>query len=1237
LGVMALVCTPGWQFFADNDSFKREAKQNIRDVVRWHRNHPSAVLWEVSLNETYGHDAFYEECSNIAKEEYPGGQLLTSGDSYDAKRVRFYDIPYTGWGGSYSRPLHPDSQHKKALHREYGDMDLPWSVHVVQRNSESQMMVQAWNFQWAHNKNLSWPWTIGDVIWEGIDTHSAFGPSFCGPLDLYRLPKISYYFFQSQRDPAVKMANCDSGPMVQIAGFWTQRPSPTKVVAYSNAQEVELFLNGRSLGRQRPDYGPDTNYGAYNFQADPTWAHKTDPLLDTQKADALAKARAQSNAGKFFDTGNGLHLDHAPFTFVPVAYEPGELKAVAYVDGKVVATNVLRTPGKPSALRLRAATLGKPLLADGSDALFVYADVVDATGAVVPENGPVVTFSVEGGGHLIMPPQSTTEAGIAPMMVQSSTTPGTITVTATAPGLVPAVLKLDAVNPPMAVHVSAAQATTNTSGNLAVTLTDHGAIKGIVWNRPNAAPVDLIFRQDGFAGFSWHVDIAGNWSTQLPLVRVKPDRDEFALNIAGIVYSLNYTVKNDRLEVVAKIENTSGKPFTFDRALVNVGVDTEMAQYPQWNQRFFPTLLRCEKTHFWGYFMRPDGIIMGIASPDPVASWANGYNGGGHRLFTSCLDLFNKAPQPARHPQVNPTLAPGEVRQMKIFLVPMDTLAQVQPVLSRVAGIPMIALDRTTVEAGQKISGTFCSTKSPVESLTFAGPDGQPIFADSKGTTFSFAVGQPGLYSIHLKTADGKIADALAACRMPWSWYAKQARANAVSKPQKGGSHVEEWMGLFSGYIARRYFPDPELDAAIDAKYAEIAPILYDMNKMLPSSVPDRVQNHSYWASMLVDRYRATGDIHSLEFAASLADFVIKHQTPDGAYRAGYGMGAGHYSCVGYVVKSIMEVMAAEKTLAEKDPVWKARYDRHAASVRLAIDDLVRRKDNIGTEGEATYEDGMIACDYTQLAMYALLQTDPVLREKYLAASKSIALGHRCLSQILIPDCRMNGGSLRYWEAQYDILTFPDMMSSPHGWSAWQLYGLWYLYQVTGEKEYLREAMNGLGSCAQLIDFKTGDLRWGFIVDPYLRADVYEQDPGHLGTGIGIQKIIGEQYMPMISGWHRAKPNTWVFGYGRNQNGGSCDNDVHEIFRCLGQIALTCAYVVQNADGSLETWNCQARRDFWGTIVVTPAEAVVSRIHFNLKKPAKAQVVFDSKKLDAKLPAGMTWFGPGGIPGDIRP
>ena len=60
--------------------------------------------------------------------------------------------------------------------------------------------------------------------------------------------------------------------------------------------------------------------------------------------------------------------------------------------------------------------------------------------------------------------------------------------------------------------------------------------------------------------------------------------------------------------------------------------------------------------------------------------------------------------------------------------------------------------------------------------------------------------------------------------RMPWSWYTKQARKAAVEAPQKATSHTESWYGLYSAYIAKRYFPDEGLDMAIDEKFEEIYP-----------------------------------------------------------------------------------------------------------------------------------------------------------------------------------------------------------------------------------------------------------------------------------------------------------------------------------------------------------------------------------------------------------------------------
>jgi hypothetical protein len=297
------------------------------------------------------------------------------------------------------------------------------------------------------------------------------------------------------------------------------------------------------------------------------------------------------------------------------------------------------------------------------------------------------------------------------------------------------------------------------------------------------------------------------------------------------------------------------------------------------------------------------------------------------------------------------------------------------------------------------------------------------------------------------------------------------------------------------------------------------------------------------------------------------------------------------------------------------------------ASAAKAIDDLQRRRDNIQTEGQMTFEDGMIGCSYTQLAMYALYYAKPEEKQKYLDAALFLLKAHRCLSQLIIPDCRMNGASLRFWESQYDILTPPNMMNSPHGWSGWRVYGLWYLYQLTGREDYLRQVQNAMGTCCQLIDFKTGELRWAFISDPYINANEWIEDKDNPGKGIARNRIIGEQYMPMISGWYKARPSKYMFAYGRKQDGGCCDNDVHEIFKCLEETALTSAYVVERENGQLVGYNCKVvMKD--DTLVVTPHESIVNSVHFNLKKGKNSAIEFlNGKTLSKSISAGLHWVG----------
>jgi beta-galactosidase len=446
LGLMVSVCTPGWQYFNRSETFTNLAKQNSREMVRWHRNHACAIMWEVSLNETYGHDAFYAECARIAHEEYPGDQLLTSGDSYASKDVHHYDFPYAGWTDFYNRPAAPGFEGtKRSFAREYGDYEFGGehsTTRVPRGAGENALLLQAWNFAWSHNRNASYPWLCGDCIWVGMDHFrgcSLENPSSrCGVLDYLRLPKFSYCFFQSQRD-----ANM---PAIFIANYWTPRPSPAKVVVFSNCEEVELFLNGKSLGRHKPDSGPDSDYGVWHPEADPVYMASGKTVLDDEKMTASEIKKPHVNALRaMFDGGNCQHIDHPPFIFAPVDYAPGELKAVGYIRGKPVAENVRRTPGKPAKLKLEAALGNRPLAADGVDAVFIHATVCDADGNPVPDATNSVKFKVSGKAQFVSPSATRAEAGVATVLIRSSDlAPGKVSLRASAPGLKSAQVELNA-------------------------------------------------------------------------------------------------------------------------------------------------------------------------------------------------------------------------------------------------------------------------------------------------------------------------------------------------------------------------------------------------------------------------------------------------------------------------------------------------------------------------------------------------------------------------------------------------------------------------------------------------------------------------------------------------------------------------------------------------------------------------------------------------------------------------
>ena len=86
-----------------------------------------------------------------------------------------------------------------------------------------------------------------------------------------------------------------------------------------------------------------------------------------------------------------------------------------------------------------------------------------------------------------------------------------------------------------------------------------------------------------------------------------------------------------------------------------------MDKYPDWFDKYFPTLMRNEKTHFYGEMQTPRGHTVALVCEQPIASWSVDYNLGyqdpaphwfmGHRIESLNLDLLTCLPLPPRHPQ----------------------------------------------------------------------------------------------------------------------------------------------------------------------------------------------------------------------------------------------------------------------------------------------------------------------------------------------------------------------------------------------------------------------------------------------------------------------------------------------------------------------------------------------------------------------------------------------------------
>lgn len=724
----------------------------------------------------------------------------------------------------------------------------------------------------------------------------------------------------------------------------------------------------------------------------------------------------------------------------------------------------------------------------------------------------------------------------------------------------------------------------------------------------------LAFIEDGGIRIPFHKTLGPSFYVKNGLdtqsVVLKKNAEGFVGKIENVIFSLAYEVRGHFLDIIVKIENKGDAPYEPTAIALKLGIDSYMESYPEWNNKLFPTLLRSEKTHFTAYMRSPLGHAVGIVSEEPVAAWELDYNTTpgvsdeecdfGHRIYTANLLLCCNAPLPERHPKIT-GIAAGETREWRISLFTLQNPDDFFSIVSKDFNLPVIHLDLYTYPLGSVLTPKVESSEA--YELRLYSPSGKA----SAGT--SFTLDEYGLYTLEVTTA-AKTARSTVYVRHDYGWYLKAARKWALTAPQKASTHTESWYGWFSAFLAAKHYPDAELDAMARMNFDEVAPLMFDFERGVPTVIQSRVQNLALFISVLVDLYEANPSENGefLEYANRFADELMKRQTPDGAYRRK----GTHYTSVIYIAKSMLELALCEKELAD-DTIFHERYTKHYASAKAAVDELALHREQIGTEGEHTLEDGMISCSALQLGFFALTLPEEE-RSPYIEAAEYLLKVHACLEQKHIPDARMRGVTLRFWEAQYDVMIRANMINSPHGWTSWKNYATYYLYLLTGKREYLIDTLNTMGACLSTVK-EDGEVRWAFIADPYIHAKVFVPDTEkpvadglksvrHISApayrGKYEYKTFGECYVSMISTWFRTGEQLLTGGYQLcplifddhqqkvDNQGGACDNDAHEHFKCLEETLLKKCFVIVR-DENAEGFGCTIQKAD-GVFEVVPTE-----------------------------------------------
>lgn len=411
--------------FDNHRFFTEHAERDVRSWIERDRNHPCIIMWSIGneINDTidpHGLDITKRLYEYVLKYDPKGNAAPTIGSNYmgNENAQKCSDVVKLA-GYNYSEYLY-DEHHAKypdwviygsetaSAVRSRGIYRFPAELPLLTGEDCQCSSLDNSVVGWGSSAMKSWrldrdcPFCCGQFIWTGFDYIGEPTPyntknSYFGIVDTAGFPKDIYYFYQS-----VWVSPEQKKVLHIVPSYWDFIPGQEiDVLIYSNARDVELFLNGKSIG-----------------------SHVME--LETSQ-DMRAHFK--------------------------VPFEPGVLRVVGHFADGSECSEVLHTPADPAAVVLTSDK--ETLLADGRDIAFVEISTVDVNGIPVGNARNRIRVEISGAGRLVgLDNGDSTDydsykgdnrrlfSGKLLAMVESTLEPGEITVRAYSEGLETAELRL---------------------------------------------------------------------------------------------------------------------------------------------------------------------------------------------------------------------------------------------------------------------------------------------------------------------------------------------------------------------------------------------------------------------------------------------------------------------------------------------------------------------------------------------------------------------------------------------------------------------------------------------------------------------------------------------------------------------------------------------------------------------------------------------------------------------------